>query len=187
MQHRLRFGPYTFDPSSGRLERGGVTVALQPQPARVLAALLSRPGAIVTRMDLRKDVWGESWVNFDQGLNYCIRQIRIALSDDARNPTYVQTLPQRGYRFVAPVAAVTAPVPGARPRVARWVAAAAIAVTIGLALGLETANRVIVEVGSSAESRALAAHLSPSHVVRGAWMHHVRPLLISSSASAATR
>ena len=187
MQHRLRFGPYTFDPSSGRLERGGVTVALQSQPARVLAALLSRPGAIVTRTELRMDVWGESWVNFDQGLNYCVRQIRIALADDARNPTYVQTLPQRGYRFVAPVAAVTVPVPHPRPPASRWVATAAIAVAIGVILGLEGATRVLVEVGPTAESRALAAHLSLPHLVRGAWTHHLRPLVSPSGATAATR
>ena len=76
---------------------------LQPQPARVLALLLERPGEIVSREDLRRHVWGnETFVDFERGLNFCIAQIRSALGDSADSPRYVETVPKRGYRFIAP-------------------------------------------------------------------------------------
>src|SRR5262249_5534583 len=77
-------------------------------PLRVLAALLERAGDIVTREHLRTRIWGEStFVEFDEGLNYCIRQIRQALGDRASKPVYLETLPKQGYRFIAPVTVVT--------------------------------------------------------------------------------
>jgi TolB-like protein/DNA-binding winged helix-turn-helix (wHTH) protein len=83
-------------------------VRLQQQPAKVLALLLLRAGELVTRDEIRSAVWGQdTYVNFDQGLNFCIKEIRAALGDDADEPRFVETLPRRGYRFVAPVEAVT--------------------------------------------------------------------------------
>jgi DNA-binding winged helix-turn-helix (wHTH) protein/Tol biopolymer transport system component len=105
---RLRFDDFEFDCRTGRLFRKDRPVKVQPQPLRVLAALLERTGDIVSREDLRARIWGEStFVEFDQGLNYCIRQIRQALSDNAAKPVYIETLPRQGYRFIAPVTVVT--------------------------------------------------------------------------------
>lgn len=103
---RLRFGDYEFDSQSEQLLRRGRPVKLQPQPLRVLQALLEHPFEIVSRECLRERIWGNStFVEFDQGLNYCIRQIRVALRDAASQPVYIETLPKQGYRFIAPVTA----------------------------------------------------------------------------------
>ncbi|HEY2152456.1 MAG TPA: winged helix-turn-helix domain-containing protein [Vicinamibacterales bacterium] len=99
-----RFGVFEFDPATGILSRAGRTVALEPQPARALALLLSRGGEIVTREELRAQLWGaDTHVDFDRGLAYCVGQLRTALGDTAINPRFVQTLPKRGFKFVAPV------------------------------------------------------------------------------------
>ena len=101
---RVRFGQFDFDAATGELTRGGTPVRLQPQPARVLALLVERAGAIVTREEIRRHVWGnETFVDFERGLNFCIAQIRSALADTADSPRYVETIPKRGYRFIAPV------------------------------------------------------------------------------------
>jgi DNA-binding winged helix-turn-helix (wHTH) protein len=99
-----RFGEFQFHPETGELFRSGERVELQNQPARVLELLTGRPGDLVTREDLRKRVWGgDTYVDFDRSLNFCIRRIRVALGDSTRQPAYLETLPRRGYRFVAPV------------------------------------------------------------------------------------
>jgi DNA-binding winged helix-turn-helix (wHTH) protein/TolB-like protein len=99
-----RFGQFEFDAAIGELTREGSPVRLQPQPARVLALLVERAGAIVTRDEIRRHVWGqETFVDFERGLNFCIAQIRSALGDTADSPRYVETIPKRGYRFIAPV------------------------------------------------------------------------------------
>jgi DNA-binding winged helix-turn-helix (wHTH) protein/TolB-like protein len=81
------------------------TVRLSPQVAATLQLLLSRPGELIGRGEFHEKLWPDTNVEFDQGLNFCIRQLRLALSDDADRPTYIETLPRRGYRFVAPVSA----------------------------------------------------------------------------------
>lgn len=99
------FGQFEFDTEHGLLRKNGRPVALEPQPAKVLALLLSRAGEIVTRDELREVVWGrETHVDFDRGLAYCLSQIRTALGDSGENPRFVQTLPKRGYKFIAPTA-----------------------------------------------------------------------------------
>jgi DNA-binding winged helix-turn-helix (wHTH) protein/Tol biopolymer transport system component len=103
----LRFGDFEFDSLSGKLFREGRRVKIQPQPLRVLGVLLERAGEIVSREELRTRVWGDAtFVEFDQGLNYCIRQIRLVLHDGASHPLYVETLPKQGYRFIARVTAM---------------------------------------------------------------------------------
>jgi DNA-binding winged helix-turn-helix (wHTH) protein len=105
MASRVRFGLFEFSPATGELSREGTPIRLQPQPARVLALLLERPGELVSREDLRRHVWGnETFVDFERGLNFCIAQIRSALGDSADSPRYVETVPKRGYRFIAPAA-----------------------------------------------------------------------------------
>ena len=96
----VRFGPFAFDPATGELAGNGVQTRLAPQVAAVLDLLVRRPGEVVTRGELREALWPDTTVEFDQGLNFCIRQLRIALSDDAGQPKYIETLPKRGYRFV---------------------------------------------------------------------------------------
>jgi len=101
----IRFGLFELDPASGDLRREGRPVRLQPQPARVLALLVSRPGEVVTREELRRQIWSDgTFVDFERGLNFCIAQIRSALQDSADSPRFIETLPRRGYRFIAPVA-----------------------------------------------------------------------------------
>ena len=100
----LRFGAFELHPGSGELRRRGDRVKLPPQPFKVLEALVRRGGEMVTREEIRERVWqGDTFVDFDQGLNFCIRQIREALGDNAESPQFIETLPRRGYRFVAPV------------------------------------------------------------------------------------
>jgi DNA-binding winged helix-turn-helix (wHTH) protein/TolB-like protein/tetratricopeptide (TPR) repeat protein len=103
--NRCRFGLYEFDPRTGELTREGRTVKLAPQPARVLARLLEHPGELVLRDELRDLLWGQdTFVDFERGLNFCILQVRTALGDNSDNPRFVQTVPRKGYRFIAPVA-----------------------------------------------------------------------------------
>jgi TolB-like protein/DNA-binding winged helix-turn-helix (wHTH) protein len=100
----LRFGVFELDLVEGELRREGLPVKLQPQPVKVLALLAQHGGHTVTREELKAEVWGDStFVDFDRGLNFCVLQIRTALGDDADNPRFVQTVPRKGYRFIAPV------------------------------------------------------------------------------------
>jgi DNA-binding winged helix-turn-helix (wHTH) protein/TolB-like protein len=157
-----RFGVFSFDDRSMLLARGDREVALEPQPARALALLVSHAGDVVSRDQLRAHLWsGDTHVDFDRGLAYCVGQLRAALGDSAENPRFVQTLPRRGFRFIAPVQAdggvpaeppgssAPAPVPaapplpslGTPPMVPGWIAAIAIAV-VALAVGAAAALMV---------------------------------------------
>ncbi len=99
--HALRFGVFEMDLRSGELRRNGTVVRLQPQPFKVLALLADRPGEVVTREEIQSSVWAAgTFVDFEQSLNFCIRQIRAALGDSALHPRFVETLPRRGYRWV---------------------------------------------------------------------------------------
>jgi DNA-binding winged helix-turn-helix (wHTH) protein/tetratricopeptide (TPR) repeat protein len=101
---RKLFGPFEIRPDTGELLCDGRAVKLAPQPFQLLAVLVARHGTLVPREDLRLALWPDgTTVEFDQSLNFCIRQVRIALNDDARAPRYVETVPKRGYRFKAPV------------------------------------------------------------------------------------
>ena len=103
----LRFGLYQVDLVQGVLSRQGVRVKLQEQPFRILALLLQKPGEIVTREDLRQELWPEgTHVNFDGSLNAALKKLRAALQDDAENPRFIETVPRQGYRFLAPVQSV---------------------------------------------------------------------------------
>ena len=101
----VRFGVFEADLQTGELRKSGIKVPLQGQPFQVCAILLSHSGELVTREELRQQVWPEdTFVDFDHALNTAITKIRLALGDEADNPRFVQTLPRRGYRFIAPVA-----------------------------------------------------------------------------------
>jgi len=104
----LKFGDFEIDVDAQELRRNGTPIKLQPQPFKVLVLLATRAGRPVTREDIRQHLWGEdTFVDFDQGMNFCIKQIREALKDTAGRPVYIETLPRRGYRFRVPVAMMT--------------------------------------------------------------------------------
>jgi DNA-binding winged helix-turn-helix (wHTH) protein len=111
----IRFGTFQLDAQAGQLLKSGRVVRLKPQPLRLLQLLLSRPGDLVTRDEIKELLWGaDTFVDFEQGMNTAVRQIREALGDDAERPIFVETVPKRGYRFIAPVDG-GAPTPVAHP------------------------------------------------------------------------
>ena len=100
----FRFGDFELDLDRAELRRAGRQVRLQPQPMKLLAFFLRTPGTVVTREDIRGELWPDgTFVDFDQAVNFAIKQVRDALGDSAEKPLYLQTLPRRGYRFIAPV------------------------------------------------------------------------------------
>lgn len=104
----FRFGVFELSLKTGELRKAGIRLGLSPQPFKVLALLASRPGQLVTREEIRQRLWGdETFVDFEQGLNFAISKIRLALSDDAGTPRYIETLPRRGYRFIGSVTGET--------------------------------------------------------------------------------
>jgi TolB-like protein/DNA-binding winged helix-turn-helix (wHTH) protein/Tfp pilus assembly protein PilF len=101
---RVRAGLFEVDLGSGEVHKNGRKVSLQEQPFRVLAILLERPGEVVKREELQARVWpADTFVGFDEGINTAIRKLRVAFGDSADNPRFIETIPRRGYRFVAPV------------------------------------------------------------------------------------
>jgi TolB-like protein/DNA-binding winged helix-turn-helix (wHTH) protein/tetratricopeptide (TPR) repeat protein len=145
----VRFGSFEFDVTSGELRSSGRRVSLQAQPAQVLAQLLNSPGEVVTRDELRRTLWADdTFVDFDAALNVAINKIRYALRDSATAPRFVETLPKRGYRFLADVrpvndlteaaaappstVAIASPEPVAQRWRARWPWVAALALTLAL-------------------------------------------------------
>lgn len=127
----LRFGDFEFDPTREELRESGHPVALRPQAVHLLSLLLQEPGRLMTREDIEGALWAPGDLGHEQGINACVREIRRALGDDSRAPTFIETVPKRGYRFIAPVEAVTNVViptvgsdaTGARPRSRRLVSA----------------------------------------------------------------
>ncbi len=101
----LRFGTYEVDPHAGELRKAGVRIKVQQQPLKLLEILLRHPGEVVTREELRALIWpDESFGDFDQAVNVAIAKLRGALGDSADNPRFIETIPRRGYRFIAEVA-----------------------------------------------------------------------------------
>lgn len=100
---RLTFGEFTLELQPARLLKGEVSVPLQSQPLRLLSLLVAHAGEVVTHKEIQKHVWGELQVDFASGMHVCIGQIRKALEDVGEQPRYVETIPRRGYRFVAEV------------------------------------------------------------------------------------
>lgn len=123
----LRFGVFEIDLEAKELRKSGVKIRLQPQPFEVLATLASRPGQVVSREELQQKLWaGDTFVDFDRSLTAAVKRLRIALSDDADTPRYIETIPRRGYRMIFPVVQVpTGPATEGLPstesrRVFRW-------------------------------------------------------------------
>src|SRR5215470_1947388 len=93
----LRFGIFELDLGNGELRKSGALVKLQSQPFQLLALLAGRPGQVVTREEIRRALWGdETFVDFDQNINFCVNKLRDALHDDPQRPQYIETLPRKG-------------------------------------------------------------------------------------------
>lgn len=108
----LRFGVFELNLDLEELRKNGTVLKLPPQPFRLLAMLASRSGQIVTRDEIQQQLWGsETFIDFEQGVNKCVKQIRTALGDNADNPLYLETIPRHGYRFLAPVRTKIVPAP----------------------------------------------------------------------------
>jgi len=98
----MRVGAFELDMNTGELQQGATRVRLQSQPFEILRALLERPGDVVTRHELRHRLWPDNvFVDYEHSLNTAIKRLRAALGDDANRPTFVETVPRRGYRYVA--------------------------------------------------------------------------------------
>ena len=98
------FGQYQLDAATGELRKAGISLKIHPQPFRVLLLLAERPKQIVTRDEIRSCLWGgNTFVDFEGGIKSCVNQIRVTLGDDSEEPRYIETIPRRGYRFVADV------------------------------------------------------------------------------------
>jgi eukaryotic-like serine/threonine-protein kinase len=135
-----RFGSFEVDLRERKLTKSGGRIRLQEQPLRILTLLLERPGELVTREEIREQVWPHEFVDFDAALNTATRKLREALNDSADNPRFVETVPRHGYRFIAPVAwepevqavpPIELPV---RRRPYAWLAAAALVLAAGVAV-----------------------------------------------------
>src|SRR5215471_18226315 len=110
---KIRFGVFELDLTSGELHKGRTRVKLQDQPLRVLIALLNKPGEIVTREELKQELWpSDTFVDFEHGLRVAVNKLRQALNDDPENPRFLETFPRRGYRFICPV---SSPSPAVAP------------------------------------------------------------------------
>jgi len=113
---RMRFGLFEADSEQRILTKNGLRVRLQEQPFQVLALLLDRPGEIVSREEIRQKLWpADTFVEFDDGLNTAIKKLRAALGDSADNPRFIETVPRRGYRFLAPISSPADPPKAIRP------------------------------------------------------------------------
>jgi cholera toxin transcriptional activator len=120
---RYKFGTFEANLESGELFRNGQKLRLQEQPFQVLVALIEHAGDVVTREDLRQRLWAtDTFVDFDHSLNTAINKLRDTLGDGASNPRFIETLPRRGYRFIAPVASTdpeTEAIPASPPAATR--------------------------------------------------------------------
>jgi DNA-binding winged helix-turn-helix (wHTH) protein/TolB-like protein len=187
-----QFGAFDFDDRSLELRKNGRLIAIEPQPARALALLLSRAGEVVTREELKAAVWGaDTHVDFDRGLAYCLSQVRAALGDKGDNPRFVRTLPRKGYCFVAPVktpgngdaappvsSVDVAAEPPLRSRRSTWLAASLLLLIVAAGVGwfiagrAADANRAVIAVSifdnetGNAEYDRLVAGLSDLVVLR---------------------
>jgi DNA-binding winged helix-turn-helix (wHTH) protein len=136
-----RFDEFALNLETGELRRNGLPTPLERQPARVLAILVGRAGELVPREALQRAVWaGDVHVDFERGLNYCVRQIRAVLGDDAKTPRFVETLPRQGYRFIMAVAVDARP-PRPTPSARRWVLAGAVVLALVIWMEAATPNQ----------------------------------------------
>ena len=173
---RVSTGLFEIDLGSGEVHKSGRKVPLQEQPFRVLAILLERPGDLIAREELQARLWpADTFVGFDEGINTAIRKLRVAFGDSADNPRFIETIPRRGYRFMAPVheavaepaplpqsvavGVATAELPQERSRRVRWPVLALSAVVLLTVLAITYLRRPHSPKRSSAQKRAMLAVL----------------------------
>jgi len=168
-----RFGVFVVDIEAGELLKNGLRVKLQEQPFQLLVILLEQPGRVLTREDLRRRLWpADTFVDFDRSLNTAASKLREALGDSAESPRFVETLPRRGYRFVAPVELVAAepetPESPAQPRLwrgalpgLRRLAVPALLAALALAVGLCLGGFWSPFTGSPTQERVVRFSYSP--------------------------
>ena len=100
----VRFGEFELDPEAGELRKNGRRVKVQPQPFKLLVLLTRRAGTVVTREEIRRELWSDgTFVDYDQAMNFAVKQVRDVLRDSAEQPLFIETVPRRGYRFIAPI------------------------------------------------------------------------------------
>lgn len=129
----VHFGAFSFDRERSVLHKQGRTIHLRPQAARLLAVLLESPDTLVERDRLREAVWGSRVVEWEMGLHRLVRDVRLAIGDDPRNPRYLQTVARRGYRFRLPQSDRTSHPPSDRVgRTIRWYVAGLLSVPFGV-------------------------------------------------------
>src|ERR1700676_3494680 len=110
---RITFGCFQADLASRELHKEGSLVHLQDQPFRILSLLVERPGHLVTREEIKQKLWPDgTFVDFDEGIDTALKKLRQALADSADNPIFIETIPRRGYRFIAPVTVEVSREPG---------------------------------------------------------------------------
>ena len=170
----ISFGSFQLDPDTGSLEKHGVRVRLPRQPARILTLLAQRAGTVITREELREQVWSsDTFVDFEHGLNAAINKLRQALGDSAEKPRFIETLPGRGYRFVAAVrieppkvatqeAPAPEPVPAPSPIQVRQPAPRRLSWPLLLAFGGLAAALLVVATWAIAHRETAAVHPLPA-------------------------
>ena len=176
----VRFGTFEADLATRELRKSGVRIKLQGQPFEILVMLLERSGELVTREELQQRLWPtDTFVDFDHGVNAAINRLREALGDSAENPRFVETIPRRGYRFVAPVESQTAapgpsivptpdPNPESHPRATEatsrsagrrrlvWAAVVVVLVVLAATLSLSRVRRLLFPSGGPAHIQSVA-------------------------------
>ncbi len=167
----FRFGAFDLDEATGELRKYGIRIKLHSQPFQVLVMLLERPGELVTREEMRQRLWGDDTVvDFDHGLNTAVNKLREALGDAAAQPRHVETIPGRGYRFIAPVTL--------EPPVAKSV------VSVAEAAQSDPTNTTVEEVATANDvAEAPSRHLlTAPHELPAAPRNLVRTLLLLTQA-----
>ena len=158
-QKLLGFGVFELNLDTEELSKSGVVVRLPPQPFKLLVLLASHAGQVVARNEIQEQLWvGETFVDFEHGVNKCINQIRTVLGDDADHPIYVQTLPRRGYRFVAPVVSKTISAPQPKVIESDFGEPSRLPVLVASGAGAATAT---VEVAAAIETAVVPDRKAP--------------------------
>lgn len=183
---RKRFDDFVIDIRSGELRRRDSVVPLQRQPALALAWLVAHAGQLVTRDELQAAIWpSDTHVDFNHGLNYCIRQVRLALEDDAKNPRFVETAARQGYRFIAPVDVVADSTP--EPSSEGSSSSRAWAVSMRRLMGAAVAGAAATMIAAALSpdgARQHAAGSSRHHGAAVALLHNVHALVFGDVSSA---
>jgi DNA-binding winged helix-turn-helix (wHTH) protein len=162
--HRLlKFGVFELNLDTQELRKFGTVIKLRPQPFRLLALLASHAGQVVTREEIQEQLWGEdTYVDFEHGMNKCVKQIRTALGDDVNKPVYIETIPRQGYRFLAPVVAKTVLAPAARVKESSSGIPADLAEMIRTRMAARKSGTVQPPVTASATLQDSAVAIQPS-------------------------